>query len=138
MQKAHFRLFILERQSLRHGTDEHFQQSAADGINGGGDKKSRPRHGQKIGKKGQKQKPDAGKAVRGEEARPIADLIHEQRRREIDKQLNPEIDGDHRPDERQTDIVIRHKGDEQERCEIDDDRLRDVAYVTRAERVVDA
>ena len=74
--------------------------------------------------------------MRQHDGRAIPDFVHKFRRDQIHQQLHAKIDRDQQRDLAQRDGKPVLKHDEQQRNEIVDDRLRDVADVARHDGVL--
>ena len=135
VQHAHRRLFVLARARLDGGADQHFDQPAAHGVDGGGDEQPRRRQGQKARQKGEHAQPRRREQVRRHHAGAVTELIDDLGRDEVDQQLHAEIDGDQGADDGQRQGKLFLKGQKQQRSEVVDDRLGDIADITGGDGV---
>ena len=85
---------------------------------------------------GHADQPGCAEGVRRQDARAIADAIYKPRRKIIDQQLNAEIERDQQGDARQRDGKLLLENQKQQRSQIIDDRLGDIAQLACADGVL--
>ena len=123
MKKAHDAFFIVKRTGLNNRADQHFDQSAAYGIDRYGDEKARKGIRQDLRQDGKKEQSCGAEQMGGQNAGTVADPVDKPGRKKVHCQLDTEIKGDQKGDPGQGDAVALLKSYKQQRDEIVDDCL---------------
>ena len=123
VQKTHDPCFIFGGTGFDDRADENLKQTAADGIDHGGDQKSREAVDQ-IGKHRHTDQTECATGVCEQDRFPIAELLNVFGGEQVRQQLRDEVDRDEQRDLTEGDSVRFAERDKKKRSKIDDDRLR--------------
>jgi len=130
MEKAHGGFFVVGGTGLHDGADQHFDQSAAHGVNDDTGHQPHKRSGKKLRQKGQPHKPRPGADMGDDDGDAVPDPVDKGRGDQVDHKLQAKIKGHKKGDPGKGYPVRGLKGKEKQGQEIIDDSLHNVACKT--------
>ena len=127
VQQAHRLVLVFGRAGVDDRGDHDFDQAAADGVQHDGGQQRRIRVGHARGQQAERQQTGRRGHMRGDDAGPVADAVHILAGQHIHHELRDEVHRDQHGQPGHVDAERGRERDEQQRHEVVDDRLRDIA-----------
>ena len=126
MQKAHCLAFVIVRASLDDRADQDLQKPAAHCVEHDGEQDAQKRVGKQLGQYGDCHKACGAQTVCEDGSSPVSDPVHEEHRKQINGQLQAEIDCNQKRYLGKRDPIGFLKGQKEERSKIHDDCLHKI------------
>ena len=127
MQQTHRLVLMLGRAGVHNRGDHDLDQAAADRVQHDGGHQRRIRVGHARGQQPEREQPRRGGHMRGDDAGSVADAVHIPAGQHVHDELGDEVHRDQRGQLRHVDAEGGRERDEQQRHEVVDHGLRDVA-----------
>ena len=127
MQQTHRLVLMLGRAGVHNRGDHDLDQAAADRVQHDGGHQRRIRVGHSRGQQTERKQTGRHGHMRGDDAGPVADAVHILAGQHIHHELRDEVHRDQHGQPGHVDAERGRERDEQQRHEVVDDRLRDIA-----------
>lgn len=110
VQQAHGSFLVVGGAGLHNGADQHFDQTAAHGINDDAGHQPHKRGGEKFGQEGQPDQPCARADMSDDDGYTVTDFINKCRGYQVDHELQAKVKGHKEGDPGEGNSVGRLKG----------------------------